>query len=147
MTDISGVGIQVTVIASLTFPVGFRVTQFADDADPFDTPDIQIADKAMGVNGDLIVWSTAQPIIVNLAVIPNTEDDRNLAILAEANRVGRGKLPIKDGITMIRSFPNQTPLILTGGKITNMPPSSSVASAGRLKSKVYQFAFENKVGI
>jgi len=147
MSDISSIGLKVRIVGSLTFPVGFEVTQFADDSDPFDLPDIQIADKAMGVNGDLVTWSTAVPIEVSIAVIPDSDDDRNLGILAELNRVGRGKLPVKDSITMIRSFPDERPLILTNGKIVSMPPASSSSSAGRKKSKVYKFVFENKVGI
>jgi hypothetical protein len=144
--DVSGFGIRVNVVASSTFPVGFQVTQFADDADPFDIPSIQIADKAMGLNGDLVVWSKANPIAVTLNVIPGTDDDRNLAILLEANRVGRGKTSAQDTITMTAIYPSGAPLTLTAGRITDGPTGSSVASAGRLKSKAYVFAFENRIG-
>ena len=144
--DVSGFGIRLNVIASSTFPVGFQVTQFADDADPFDIPAIQIADKAMGLNGDLIVWSTANPILVTINVIPGTDDDKNLAILLEANRVGRGKTSAQDAVTMTAIYPSGAPLTLTAGRITDGPTGSSVASAGRLKSKAYMFGFENRIG-
>lgn len=145
MNNISGYGIQLRIIASFTFPTGITITQFADDSDPFDLPSIQIADKAMGLNGDLITWSKANPIIVNLSVIPNSVDDKNLGILLEANRVGKGKLSVQDQIIMSARYPEGTTLTLTTGTITDGMPSDSVASAGRLKSKTYSFAFENRV--
>lgn len=76
MEDISGVGLRVTIVASNTFPSGITITQFADDADPFDVPSMQLADKAMGLNGDLITWSKASPLTPTINVIPGSEDDK-----------------------------------------------------------------------
>lgn len=146
MQNISGFGFRVRLKASVTFPTGFDVTQFADDSDPFDTAEIQVADKKMGLNGELIVWSVASPIEVKLAVVPGSDDDVNLAILLEANRVGQGKQSAQDEITLSAIYPQDNDLTLTGGFITNGPVGSSVASAGRLKSKVYTFTFENRAG-
>ncbi len=75
--DIAGYGLEVRLRASTTFPAGFTVTQFADDGDPLDVASIQIADKAMGLNGDLITWAIANPINMTLNVIPQSEDDNN----------------------------------------------------------------------
>jgi hypothetical protein len=143
-TDVSGFGAQVQIKASNTFPQGFVVSQFADDADPFDFPSVQIADKAMGLNGDLVTWSKANPLMVTINVIPNSEDDINLAILLEANRVGKGKSGARDEITIVTVYPNEGTLTLSAGVITDGPPGNSIASAGRMKSKAYQFSFENK---
>lgn len=145
--DISGFGAQVRLIASTTFPTGFDITQFADDTDPFDIPSLQIADKAMGLNGDLVSWSTANPIEITLSVIPESDDDINLKILAEVNRVGRGKPSVQDEITIVVIYPNGRILSLLRGKLTDMMPGSSIASSGRLKSKEYVFAFENKTEV
>ena len=141
--DISGFGLKATLIASVTFPAGFVISQFADDADPFDLPQIQIGDKAMGLNGDLITWSKANPLILNMNVIPAGDDDKNLAVLAEANRVGKGKQGARDVVTITGIYPDGRTITFSGGKITDAPIGSSVASAGRLKSKTYAFAFEN----
>lgn len=146
MENISGFGLVVQVRASKTFPAGFTITQFADDGDPFDVPSIQVNDKAMGLNGDLIVWSKANPIAVTLNLIPASDDDKNMSILLEANRVGRGKQSAKDVITMTAIYPDGRTLTLTEGVITDGMPASSVASAGRMKSKPYIFAFENRTG-
>jgi len=144
--DISGQGLVINLVASSTFPSGFIINQFADDADPLDIADIQIADTAMGLNGDLISWNTANPIPMIVNIIPGSNDDINLSILAEANRVGRGKISAKDKIIANILYPNGKITILTDGKITNAPATDSVASAGRKKSKTYTFAFENKTG-
>lgn len=144
--DISGQGLGINIQASNTFPGGFVISQFADDADPLDIADIQIAETAMGLNGDLISWNTANPIPMVTNVIPGSDDDINLGILAEANRVGRGKVSAKDKITANILYPDGRIITLTDGKITNAPTTDSVASAGRKKSKTYTFAFENKTG-
>jgi len=146
MENISGFGLSVNIIASNTYPVGFTVTQFADDADPFDLPSIQIADSAMGLNGDLITWSKANPIKVTLSVVPGGIDDINLSILLEANRVGRGKVGADDTLTLTALYPDGRFINLTQGTITDGMPANSVSSAGRLKSKAYSFSFENKIG-
>ncbi len=143
MNDISAFGLRVLLTASETFPAGISLTQFADDADPFDTPSMQIRDKAMGVNGDLITWSKANPIPVTLNLIANSDDDKNLGVLFESNRVGKGKQGARDvvGITVV--YPDGRTASFTQGSITDGMPANSAASSGRLKSKAYVFCFEN----
>lgn len=143
MQDISAFGIRVQVIASQTFPAGISITQFADDADPFDAPSMQIRDKAMGVNGDLITWSKANPIPVTLNVVPGSDDDMNLSVLFEANRTGKGKFGARDVISIVAIFPDGRVASFTQGVITDGQPANSAQSSGRLKSKAYAFAFEN----
>lgn len=141
--DIGGFGFVLTLKASVTFPFGFTVTQWADDADPADMPSQQLKDKAMGLNGDLITWSKANPLVYTLSVIPSSEDDKNLEILADANRAARGKLPVNDVITITAIYPDGSTITLINGAITDAMITDSIASAGRKKSKVYAFAFED----
>ncbi len=143
--DISGFGLRVVVTATSTFPIGFTVSAFADDADPFDLPELTIAETGMGLNGDLITWSNANPINITLNVIPNSDDDRNLQALFNSNRVGRGKQSVLDVITLVGIYPDGSRVVLTEGKTTSYIPANSVASAGRIKSKPYSFMMENIV--
>ena len=145
MNDISGFGLTVVVRASNTFPVGAPITQFADDGDPFDLPELTIAETAMGLNGDLITWSSAVPIQLVLNVIPDGLDDIALNVIGEANRVGRGKQSARDIITIVGVYPNGRTVTLSGGKMTNYMPSTGVASSGRFKTKKYNFMFESVV--
>lgn len=140
--DVSGFGSRVRLVASRTFPAGITITQFADDADPLDIPSIQVRDGAMGVNGDLVTWSRANPLRSTLNVIPGSVDDRNLAVLLEANRTARGKSSAADKITMTVTYPNGSVVTLSEGVISDGMPGDSIASAGRRKSKSYAFMFE-----
>lgn len=144
MADVSGFGAIVKLVADKTFPSGVALTQFSDDADPFDFPAIDVNETAMGVNGDLITWSRATPLPLTLNFIPDSEDDVNLAILLEANRAARGKTSAKDKITISVAYPSGKLVTLSGGVIVSGVPSSSLAGSGRLKTKPYTFNFENK---
>ena len=144
MQNVSANGLEVSLKASVTFPTGFSITAFADDSDPFDLPEMQIAETAMGVNGDLVVWNTPAPITITLSVIPNSEEDVNLSTLFEQNRTGKNKKSARDSITITAIYPDEKKLTLVNGVMTNGMPGNGVASAGRLKSKTYTFAFENK---
>lgn len=145
--DISGYGLEILVVAQETFPVGFNITEFADDADPMSVETLTIGDSSMGLNGDLITWSTPNPIQVTLNVIPDSDDDINLSLLAEANRVGKGKRAVFDSITITKTIPGELPTILTDGKMISANPLTSVQQGGRKQTKPYTFVFENKVGI
>lgn len=142
--DISGFGLRVVISASTTFPSGFTVTEFADDTDPLDIASQQISDTAMSLNGDLVNWSTANPIPMNVTVIPQSDSDLNLTVLAEANRVSRGKSSNRDIITASVVYPDGRTVNLFSGKLTNAPLGTGVASAGRMKSKTFNFMFEGR---
>lgn len=143
MYDISATGLSVRCIASVTFPTGFTITEFADDADPFDVPAIDIATTAMNINGDLVTWSSPTPIGFTLNVIPGSDADNNLSVVFEANRAGKNKLHARDTITVVGSYPDGSTITLSEGKMTNGVPANSPASAGRIKSKAFVFSFQN----
>ena len=145
--NIAGVGLTLWLNASNTFPIGFPITQFADDADAISSPDITIGETAMGLNGDLLTWAKAVPIPIKIAVVPDSIDDTNLSILFNANRVGANKASAADSISLIVVFPDETTITFNNGLITAGPSISNVLSAGRLKSKEYSFMFEDVSGI
>lgn len=143
MENIGGFGLKVVLVASSTFPAGINITQFADDADPLDSPAVDLSEPAMGLNGDLVAWGKAVPIPLTINVIPGSDDDKNLEILARINKVGAGKNAVADTINVTAVYPDGSKATFISGTITNAPLASSVASSGRLKSKAYSFAFEN----
>jgi hypothetical protein len=144
--DISGYGLELLVKASNTFPIGFTVTQFADDSDPLDMPSFELADKGININGDLITWAKGNVIVLNVSVIADSQSDINFRELANANRVGKGKRPAKDVITITALYPNGRAITYSQGAIANAPPDISVTSSGRFKSNTYMFYFESKNG-
>lgn len=146
MQDVSGFGATVSLVANKTFPAGIAITQFADDADPFDAASIKIADAAMGLNGDLVKWSKAVPNPVVINVIPGSTDDVNLSILANANRVSQGKSGAGDTITLTVVYPDGSVVTFSNGIITDAMFGKSISSAGRLKTRSYAFSFESNIG-
>lgn len=143
--DITAFGLVINLVASVTYPVGIAITQFSDDADAATFGAIKIGDTAMGLNGDLQRWSRAVPLPVTINVIPGSIDDVNLQILAEANRVGQGKVGSRDVLTMTVIYPDGSRVTFTGGAITDAEFGKSASSAGRLKTKAYAFMFEQKI--
>lgn len=144
MNDISGFGLRINLVASTTFPQGIVITQFADDTDPADMASIQVREAAMGINGDMVSWSRANPLPLVIAVIPGSDDDRNLSVLLEANRVGKGKQGSRDIITATVIYPDGTANIYTEGVITDGVAGKGVASGGRIKTTTYSFRFEGR---
>jgi hypothetical protein len=147
MQNVSGFGFIATVMAHKTFPSGFPLTQFADDADPFDVPSLQIADKGMGLNGDLVHWSKTNPINISFNVIPGSDDDENLRVLFEANRAGKGKKIAYDKISVSVIYPGEVSrsYVLVNGCITDGTPTNGVQQSQRQKTKTYNFSFENVI--
>lgn len=144
--DVSGFGLIVRIVADTTYPTGINISQFADDSDPIDMSAVQVADSAMGLNGDLVAWAKAAVLPVVLNVIPGSPDDISLQILADANRVAQGKIAAYDNITMTVIYPDGSQTTLVQGIITNAMFGKPVSSAGRLKTRAYSFVFQNKVG-
>lgn len=143
MINISGYGLSARLVASNTFPNGITITAFADDADSTDSPDFTLADTGNGLNGDLLVWAKPGPIDLGFNIIPTSDDDTNLDALAEANRVAKGKRGARDVITLVLSYPNGSKITLGPGVMVVGSIVPSVSQAGRLKTRVYRFRFEN----
>lgn len=141
MINVSGFGLEAQITASSTFPNGFPLTEFADDADPLDSPDLEAADTSMGLNGDMIVWSRPTGIEVVFNVIPTTEGDTNLDALLFANRVGKGKQSARDQVGIVIVYPNGTKATLSEGVILSGSMVPQVSSAGRIKTRSYRFRF------
>lgn len=144
MQDLSATGVSATVFATMTFPAGFTITSWADDANPIDVETLTVGDTGMGVNGDLVFWSTPNPIRITLRPIPNTDADDNLQILLSANRVAKNKTAVQDIITMAVNYPDGTVRTFTNGKLITGTPALGVASNARLMTREYQFVFENQ---
>lgn len=136
-------GLKLQVVASNTFPAGFEVSQFADDADPLDFPTVKIGDSAIGPNGDLVAWNMAAKIPLNLNVVPTGTDDDNLSALFNANFPGRGKVAANDKITIVGVYQSGKTVTLSQGVCIQFMPADSGVSTGRLKTKPYSFEFES----
>jgi len=145
MKDVSGTGLSILVKASNTYPQGILCTCFADDSDPMDFPEVTITEYGMGLNGDLITWTSPQALPFSISLVPGTEEEIAMDFLLEANRAAKGKKSAKDVITIVANYPDGTRKTLKNGKIISGLPGKGVASGGRIKTPTYGFVFENKV--
>ena len=145
MSNIAALGTKIKVIASKSFPIGFEVDDYADDVDGlvFDAQDI--ANTAMTLNGNLLVWGKATPIPLSISVVPGSSDDENLGVIFENNRVAVGKMSVKDLITFIIPFPDGKIVTVSGGVMMGGQAGKSISPDGRFKTKTYTFQFESKV--
>lgn len=145
MKDVSGTGLSILVKASNTYPQGILCTCFADDSDPMDFPEVTITEYGMGLNGDLITWTSPQALPFSISLVPGTEEEIAMDFLLEANRAAKGKKSAKDVITIVANYPDGTRKTLKNGKIISGLPGKGVTSGGRIKTPTYGFVFENKV--
>lgn len=141
--DVSATGLRLDLRASNTFPSGFDIGRFADDADPFDLPAITAAEVAMDVNGNMVSWSTPQAQQITINVLPGSEEDENLNILLEANIAKRGRRHAGDLITLVATYHDGSTTIGRNGKILSGSRGKSASNNGRLKTKTYVFAFQD----
>jgi hypothetical protein len=145
--SIAGYGTFCYMTASNSFPGGFSITQFSDDADSLDFAVIETAAAGMGLNGDMIAWNKPVPISLTINIIPDSDDDKNLSILFSNNRVGKGKKSVFDIITLVLSYPNGKIITLRNGIITSGMPGFSISSEARFKTKPYEFKFESSISV
>ena len=141
----SGLGVQVVLTATNTYPLGVTLTQFPGDADPLDIPAIDVADTENGLNGDMVYFNKYNAIAVTLNIIPNSVDDEKLSLLFDLNRPGRGKQIANDTITLTATYADGRFITLSNGILKSGMPAKSIGSDAKMKSKAYEFHFENYV--
>jgi hypothetical protein len=147
MLNISGFGLKVTVLAIQTFPMGFTLSEFADDVDPIAIEETQPSDFEMLYDGSLFAFEKAAPILASVSVIPGSDDDMNLRMLLQAKKGARSLFPVEDITSMVISYPGGGRVTLTEGTILKGPLADSVIQSGRKKGNTYSFAFGSFAGM
>jgi hypothetical protein len=146
MIDVSGFGSSVIIIALSSFPVGFSVTEFADDVDPFVVEAIEPTGYEMLYDGSLFAYDKAAAIKVALSVVAGTSDDINLKILLQARKGTAQVLNIPDITSMVVSYPDGGRVMFSNGTIIGGPLADTLQSTGRKKGNTYQFVFGSFAG-
>lgn len=146
MHNIGGFGTQATIIALSTFPMGFRVSQFADDEDAIKAKEIEPFGYEMLYDGSIFPYSKNAPVEVSVSVIAGSEDDTNLKILLNSKTSRISLLPFDDVTSMIITYPNAGRVILSNGTIIRGPALDTVQAVGRRSSNTYTFVFGSNQG-
>lgn len=146
MIDVSGFGTGITVVAIQSFPAGFNLSQFADDADPLQVEAVEPVGYEMLYDGSLFAFDKAAAIKLSVSVIPGSDDDINLKILLQARKGAVKLVPLPDVTTMAISYPDGGRVMLTNGTIISGPLADSIQTTGRKKGNQYTFAFGSFAG-
>jgi hypothetical protein len=146
MINISGFGTTITVVALSSFPMGFSLSQFADDQDPLVVEEIEPTGYEMLYDGSLFAFDKAAPVRLTVSVIPGSDDDINLKILLQARKGAASIIPLPDQTSVIISYPNGGRVMLTNGTITKGPLADSILQTGRKRGNTYSFVFGSFAG-
>ena len=141
MADISGFGVSISISASKTTRIPVPLTNLPKDKDPISVSDNVIGSSETGVNGEVISWSTNNPIELSLAVIPNSASDQILSTIGQANRPALGKLPAGDVITLSMIYPDGSTYTFTSGKMLSFAVAPGISGDGKLSTPEYKFSF------
>lgn len=147
MINISGFGLKATVVALQTFPMGFTLSQFADEADPIAFERMEPVGFEMLFDGELFAFDKSAPVIVHVSVLPQTEDDINLKMLLASKKGGVKWATFSDITTMVVTYPDGGKVVLSNGTITAGPPGDTVKQTGRKGCNTYSFAFGTSAGL
>ena len=145
MIDISGFGTGVTIIALQSFPMGFTVSEFADDKDAIVCEPMEAAAWDMLYDGTLFAYNKASPVQISLSLIPGSDDDINMKILLQGNVSSSGILPLPNTTSMVINYPSGL-VMLGNGVLYRGPLTDSVQATGRKSGNTYDFAFGSFMG-
>ncbi len=141
MIDISTAGSGITIFSLTSFPMGFRLSSFADDADSLSVEQTEVSGFEKLYDGNIFAFDKTSPIMLTVGVIPNTEDDINLKILLQKRKSNPTFLSLPDTITMVISYADGGRNVLSNGVMVSGSIADSMQSGGRKKSNSYSFAF------
>lgn len=141
MNNISGFGTKINIVALQSFPAGFTIESFADDQDPLNIEQTEPVGYELQFDGTIVAYDKGAVIRVDVAVIPNTEDDINLKLLLSTRKGGFKWLPVQDITTMVISYPDGGKVAFSNGTILSGPLGDSIQQSGRKRTNVYTFVF------
>jgi hypothetical protein len=141
MIDISTAGSGLTIFSVNSFPMGFRLSSFADDADSLVIEPTMVSGFEKLYDGTIFGFDKTSPILLSVGVIPNTDDDINLKILLQTRKSNPTYISLLDTVTMVISYPDGGRNVLSGGVMLGGSIADSMLSGGRKKSNTYSFAF------
>ena len=146
MINISGTGTGIVVVALRSFPMGFNLTQFADDIDPIAAEEIEPSGFEMLYDGSLFAFDKAAPILLTVGVIAGSSDDINLKILLQSRKSSISLAPFQDFVSVVISYPDGGRIALSNGVLFKGTLIDKIEQTGRKKGNSYTFAFGSFAG-
>lgn len=147
MIDVSGFGTGITIVATTSFPMGFKLSQFADDADPVVFDETETSDFELLYDGSLFVYDQASAIKMSVSVIPGSDDDINLKLLLQSRKSTPKIIPLPDTVIAYIGYGGGGSVILSNGGVVKGPLADSITAQGRKKANTYSFVFGSFAGM
>lgn len=141
MIDISTAGSGITIFSLTSFPMGFHLSAFADDVDPLVVEPTEVTGFEKLYDGSIFAFDKCAPVLLSVAVIPNTPDDINLKIMLQKRKSSPSIIQVKDDCTMVIGYADGGRNVLSQGTILGGSIADSLTSVGRKKTNEYHFAF------
>lgn len=129
------------IFSTNSFPMGFKLSSFADDEDSLKIEQCEVSGFEKLYDGTIFGFDKTSPILLSMAIIPNTDDDINLKILLQKRKSNSTYIPLLDGVTMVISYPDGGRNVFSGGVMLGGSIADSMLSGGRKKSNTYNFVF------
>jgi hypothetical protein len=141
MINASASGLSIFVVALTSFPGGFSVTSFPDDADPINIDDLEAVKWEPLATGDGYFYVSSELIRVSVSVIGGTQDDTNLQMMLQARKSMNAVLPLPDITALTINYPDGAVAVYSDGSIISGPLGRSAQMSGRYRSNTYHFGF------
>lgn len=145
MFNISAVGFSMWISATNTFPLGFEVSDFADDVDPFELPEVPLGVGIKDLNGRVFFQNVAPIIPMYVNVIANSPSDKRLQTLYNSNLSASNKISNSDIITLMLKYNGKRDSLYGNGKMLIGTPDVPIQARGRYRSRRYGFVFGAKM--
>lgn len=145
-TDVSGIGLKIKLFATVAFPWGQDLTSFPADTDPMNLDDLNIANYEFGLNGDLIVWRTAQGFLMRFSLIPGCEEDKQMQLAADIDRVAKNKVSEMNTYVAVvyNEVTGEIVNTYTNGTLVSFTPYGAVTQGGKIRTTQYSIIFANR---
>lgn len=133
------------ISATNTFPLGFEVSDFADDVDPCELPEVPLGVGVKDLNGRVFFQNVAPIIPIYVNVIAYSPSDKRLQTLYNSNLSASNKVSNSDIITLMLKYNGQMDSLYGNGKMIIGSPDVPIQARGRYRSRRYGFIFGSKL--
>lgn len=141
LCDVSFAGSTVTI-------AGITVSQFMDDANPVEFPDVEVSSVGVNCNGKMIRNAKPNIVTMSVTVIPGSNNDSALYELWKKYRVQDGKnnggqweTPLNASINIKTIGSRKSSYKFGGGTMVSGPGGPASTAEGKMQGRTYTFAF------
>lgn len=122
------------------------ISDFLDDANPFQFPDTEVSGVGMNFKGALIRYARGNPFMFSVTVCAGSNSDKILRTALAKYHISNGEKIRGNGISATLSVPamgttgNNT-YSLSKGVIVSGPMGPTATGEGKMQGNTYTFAF------